>query len=394
MDRVQAAIEKAHLLREKRQKEMKQALRRQPPGEKGLDWKGQPVSLEQKPAAVAPAPAPVATEAPVGTPIGTPVETPAGGKLRLAKTPAPVTPDPDVAAPAAPPRPAAVRKRDGHGPLPQPPRFHLKPPPPPDAVPNAASNAAPGTEAAPAPEPALEIQETWPMAWDALGSYEPDKKLLRANRIVSFERRTADHAPIDMIRTRMLRIMRENGWRTVAVTSPGPNCGKSTLIANLAFSFAHQPDTRTVVMDLDLRRPSLARLLRLPGQGSMAEVMTGAVPIEDSFLRYGDTLALSTPGHSAGNPSEVLNSRTASVTMKRIEAIFAPEVILCDMPPVMRADDVMAFLPNVDCVLLVAAAEESKMAEIDRCERELGAHTNVMGVIVNKCRYTPEEYGY
>lgn len=375
MDRVQAAIEKAHLLREKRQKEMKQALRRQPPGEKGLDWKGQPVTPEPRPAEAVPSAAPPA-----------PPEASGGGKLRLAKTPAlPVAAEPVV----VPPRPAAVRKRDGHGPLPQPPRFHLKPPPP-EVVPE----SEPDAEAAPAPGPTPEVQETWPLAWDALGPYEPDQKLLRANRIVSFERRTADHAPIDMIRTRMLRIMRENGWRTVAVTSPGPNCGKSTLIANLAFSFAHQPDTRTVVMDLDLRRPSLARLLGLPGQGSMAEVMTGATPIEDNFLRYGDTLALSTPGHSVGNPSEVLNSRTASVTMKRIEAIFAPEVILCDMPPVMRADDVMAFLPNVDCVLLVAAAEESKMADIDRCERELGAHTNVMGVIVNKCRYTPEEYGY
>ena len=126
----------------------------------------------------------------------------------------------------------------------------------------------------------------------------------------------------------------------------------------------------------------------------MAEVLTGAAPIEDSFQRYGDTLAVSTPGHAAGNPSEVLNSRAASITMKRIEAILAPEIILCDMPPMMRADDVMAFLPNIDCVLLVVAAEETKMAELDRCERELGAHTNVMGVVVNKCRYTPEEYGY
>ncbi|MHA3980916.1 CpsD/CapB family tyrosine-protein kinase [Halovulum sp. GXIMD14794] len=385
MDRVQAAIEKAHLLREKRQKEMKQALRRQPPGEKGLDWKGHPVSAEQTQT-----PPQTRTSAEV-TPPPASAEPPAGGKLRLAKAPeqpaqadpVPIPPAPEV----QPPRPAAARKRDGHGPLPQPPRFHLKQPPPPEP-----GAAAP--EPAPAAGPAIEVQDSWPMAWDALGSYEPNKKLLRANRIVSFERRTADHAPIDMIRTRMLRIMRENGWRTVVVTSPGPNCGKSTLIANLAFSFAHQPDTRTVVMDLDLRRPSLARLLGLPGQGTMAEVLTGAAPIEDNFLRYGDTLAISTPGHAAGNPSEVLNSRTASVTMKRIEAIFAPEVILCDMPPVMRADDVMAFLPNVDCVLLVAAAEESKMAEIDRCERELGAHTNVMGIVVNKCRYTPEEYGY
>ncbi|MSU91736.1 P-loop NTPase [Rhodobacteraceae bacterium 2CG4] len=381
MDRVQAAIEKAHLLRERRQKEMKQALREHPPGgDKGFRWKGEPVG--NAPAADAAPPLRLATA-------GARPEAAAGAESRrVAPVPDPVPGGRGESAPG--PDAERSRARSSHGPLPQPPRFHLKPPPP-GAQPAPADPRASDPQAS---EPVPAAEESWPMAWDALGAYEPDARLLRANRIVSFERRSVEHAPIDMIRTRMLRIMRENGWRTVVVTSPGPNCGKSTLAANLAFSLAHQPDTRTVLMDLDLRRPSLAKLLGVRGAGSMAEVLTGATPIEDSFLRYGDTLAVSTPGHAAGNPSEVLNSRTAAITMKRVEAILGPEIILCDMPPLMRADDVMAFLPNIDCVLLVAAAEESKMTEIDRCERELGAHTNVLGVVVNKCRYTPEEYGY
>jgi len=423
MDRVQAAIEKAHLLREKRQKEMKQALREHPPGgEKGFRWKGDPVvDPDRDPdgdRGAAPVPEtvpetkavpqlrlaadrPQAKESsgprPVDIPTARAAE--AGATSRAdsrsdarAETRSGTRADagPVQPAPAAePPRAARPRKREGHGPLPQPPRYHIKPP-----LPGAAPAPEPAAEAPAesAPDPAAE--ESWPMAWDALRPFEPDPRHLRASRIVTFERKGTDHVPIDMIRTRMLRIMRENGWHTVVVTSPGPGCGKSTLVANLAFSLAHQSDTRTVLMDLDLRRPTQAKILGLSGRGTMAEVLTGAAPIEDSFQRYGDTLAVSTPGHAAGNPSEVLNSRAASITMKRIEAILAPEIILCDMPPMMRADDVMAFLPNIDCVLLVVAAEETKMAELDRCERELGAHTNVMGVVVNKCRYTPEEYGY
>ena len=71
-----------------------------------------------------------------------------------------------------------------------------------------------------------------------------------------------------------------------------------------------------------------------------------------------------------------------------------PDVILVDMPPMLATDDVVAFLPNVDAVLLVAAAGASQIAEVDDCERELSERTNVMGVILNKCRYISDKYNY
>ena len=58
------------------------------------------------------------------------------------------------------------------------------------------------------------------------------------------------------------------------------------------------------------------------------------------------------------------------------------------MPPMLMSDDAMAFLPHVDCVLLVAAAEKSRLDEVDKCEQELAEQTNVLGVVLNKCRYT------
>jgi len=51
-------------------------------------------------------------------------------------------------------------------------------------------------------------------------------------------------------------------------------------------------------------------------------------------------------------------------------------------------------LPNVDCVILVVAAEYSTLGEVDICEQELAANTNIAGVVLNKCRYTPEKYEY
>ena len=58
------------------------------------------------------------------------------------------------------------------------------------------------------------------------------------------------------------------------------------------------------------------------------------------------------------------------------------------------SDDTMAFVGQVDAVLLIAAAEATTVKEIDACERELDSQTNVMGVVLNKCHYMGAEYGY
>ena len=320
-------------------------------------------------------------------------------------------PDPE-AAPVAAPRPK--------------PKPKAKPVSAPDPAPAAAPQPAdpprrklqlrratvdgPAAEPAPAPAPAEEDEAAPPSrggpraprfhisdarsAWGELRPYKPDPKHLRANRIVTYERADPAHIAYDMMRTRLLQFVRANGWMSVAVTSPSANCGKTTTCLNLAFSLAYQQDTRTVLMDVDLRRPSMAQMLGLRESHSMARILDGTGRIEDNFVRYGETLAIGTNDHASRYPSELLQHQAAADALERIRTQLSPDVILYDMPPMMSNDDVMAFLPHVDCVLLVAAAETTTIGEIDRCERELGAQTNVLGVVLNKCRYTEEKYGY
>ena len=68
--------------------------------------------------------------------------------------------------------------------------------------------------------------------------------------------------------------------------------------------------------------------------------------------------------------------------------------MIYDLPPMLQSDDVMAFLPHLDCVLLVAGAEKSRLDEVDKCEKDLAEHTNVLGVALNLCRYMAEDFGY
>lgn len=68
--------------------------------------------------------------------------------------------------------------------------------------------------------------------------------------------------------------------------------------------------------------------------------------------------------------------------------------MLFDLSPLGVADDTISFLQHVDCVLLVAAAEQTTIKEIDAAEREIASYSNVLGVVLNKCNYPGETYGY
>jgi protein-tyrosine kinase len=307
----------------------------------------------------------------------------------------------EAAAPATEPPPAPAR-----APQPVPQSASQSAPQP---APRSAAPAAPVSVATPAPAPANKAGEargtTGPrpasaevMArWLALTEFEPKPSLMRRNHIIGYfsgREGGQEGGVIDMMRTRVLQEMKRNGWRRLAITSPNPGCGKTTTCLNLAFSLGRQGNQRTIVAELDMRRPGMAKMLGLRRSNSLSRVLEGKGDLAETLVRYGDNLAFGTNAGSARNPAELLQSTEITEALTRIEAEYDPTVILCDMPPMLMSDDMLAFAPNVDCVLLLAAAETTTMDDLDTCERELAAHTNVLGVVLNKCRYTDPSYGY
>lgn len=230
--------------------------------------------------------------------------------------------------------------------------------------------------------------------WEALPSFEPDSDLMERHRIVTFADTDPAHATFDMLRTKVLRMMRQNGWMSLGVTSPTAGCGKSMTCLNLAFSLAHQPDLRTVLVDLDLRRPALARELGLDVAQSMAGVLQGTRSVAENFVRYGENLAIGTNAAPVRNSSELLLNAATAQGVASLKAAFAPDVLLYDLPPMLMSDDAMAFLPHLDCVLLVAGAGKSSLDDVEACEHDLSEQTNLLGVTLNMCRYMGESYGY
>lgn len=230
-------------------------------------------------------------------------------------------------------------------------------------------------------------------AWRALKEFHPDPEHMQAARIVTLSG-MKEAVPFDVMRTKTLQTMRANNWRRLAITSPTPACGKSTISLNLAFSMSRQSEQRTILAELDLRRPSIGKALGLRAPGGIDQVMQGEMPFAEQALCYNRNLALSLSTGSVPDSAELLQSAAVPDVLSAIEAEYDPALMIFDMPPMMVSDDMMSFASQVDCVLLIAAAESTTIKEIDMCERELASQTNVMGVALNKCRFVGKEHGY
>lgn len=229
--------------------------------------------------------------------------------------------------------------------------------------------------------------------WTALPELKIDSKSIVHNRLVAHS--SGEMAiPFDMLRTKILHQTMKKGWRRVALVSPRSGCGKSTIAANLGFSFSRMDELRTIVLDFDLRRMGLGKVLGQDLDKGMADVLRRDVDFSDVALNFHGNVAFGLNSKSSHKPSEVLQSQQAGAVLQEIEKDYQPDLMLFDMPPLMANDDSHGFLRSVDCALLVVVAEKTPMEQIDVAERQLSELTNVMGIILNRCRYTTGAHGY
>ncbi len=231
-----------------------------------------------------------------------------------------------------------------------------------------------------------------PEIWDRLEEVTIDPAVLARNRIVTYSKDDPAHVPFDILRTKILKLFERNGWKSVAVTSPTMACGKTLISTNLAFSFARQKTSRTVLADVDLKRPQVRKIIGADCQVSMGDFLSGEIEVADYFKRFDRNLALGLTNQSFRHSAELLQDKKAKDALAEMNRTLQPDVVIYDLPPMLASDDVMSFLEHVDCVLLIAASGISTIREIEECERQLSDLTNLAGVILNKYDLKSESY--
>lgn len=217
---------------------------------------------------------------------------------------------------------------------------------------------------------------------------------LEKNRIVAFNKNDPKSMIFDLLRTHVLQKMEENGWRTLAITSPTPEAGKTVVAINLAMSIAQQTNKSAMLVDFDLRRPNIGAYLGIPMEKSLNDLLEGTAELPDVLVNPDMPRLVVLPTRNpVKKSSETLSSKKIADMIKDLRARYESRIVIFDLPPVLVTDDAIALLPQIDCVLMVVANGMSTKREIQDSLRLLPAE-NLIGTILNKAEVEPVGYYY
>ena len=217
---------------------------------------------------------------------------------------------------------------------------------------------------------------------------------LEKNRIVALDKINLNSMVFDRLRTQVLQMMDENGWRTLAITSPTSEAGKTVVAINLAMSISQQTNKTALLVDFDFRRPKIGYYLGLPMERSLNDFLGGAAELADVLVNPDIprmvVLATKSPVKKS---SETLSSKKISDLIKELRERYESRIAIFDLPPVLVADDAIALLPQIDCVLMVVANGMSTKSEIEACKRHIPKE-RLLGAILNKAENVLTDYYY
>lgn len=183
------------------------------------------------------------------------------------------------------------------------------------------------------------------------------------------------------LRTNLSYVDPDDPARVIVVASALAGDGKSLTAANLACSLA-QSGKRTVLVEADLRRPSLAGLLALASDIGVTTVVTGKADLADAVQRT-DLFDVVTSGPIPPNPSELLGSQSFSAMIERLRGEY--DYVVVDTPPLVAVTDAAVVSVVADAVVVVVKAKRTRRQDLRRALYGLRAvDANVVGVVLNQ----------
>jgi Mrp family chromosome partitioning ATPase len=197
-----------------------------------------------------------------------------------------------------------------------------------------------------------------------------------------------------MLRTRLLRRARTNGWTSIGVTSATPNDGKSLTVLNLGISVAREANSEVVLLDFDMRNPSMCRYLGVRPVGQLRDYFEGHAKVSDMFFSIGiNNLLLASAMSGTDRASELLAGDKVEQLIQFIKDHTANPIVLIDLPPLLITDDALVVAPKVDALLVVAAEGRTSRADLDKALGMLGEFP-IAGLVLNRTIDTGLNYGY
>ena len=180
--------------------------------------------------------------------------------------------------------------------------------------------------------------------------------------------------------------------KTLVVTSSNAGEGKSTVAGNLAYTF-FQNGKRVLIIDCDLRKPSLHRKFNVSNEVGLTDVLVGTSELNKVMKKIDDNLYLLSTGTLPPNPAEIIGSNTMENFLDECKINF--DYIILDTPPILPVTDSKLLAIKADATVLVVRSEISKSKHVSQAYKELEkVNANVIGTILNDVEMHSEKLYY
>jgi len=187
-----------------------------------------------------------------------------------------------------------------------------------------------------------------------------------------------------LLRSQVLQRMKKMNMTTLAVTGARDGDGASTTAANLAISIALDVNQTVLLVDLNLREPSISRKFGIEPKAGIEEYLRDQCQLKDCLVNPGLARLVVLPARASkgADAAELIVSPRMTALAKELRTRYADRIIIFDTPPLLESGETLGFLPNVDGVLFVARSGQTTKAEVDRAAQLLSNY-HIVGTMLN-----------
>ena len=224
-----------------------------------------------------------------------------------------------------------------------------------------------------------------PIVYSRTRSLDIPLSVLRQRRVMAAYDRGPFVDAFKILRTQVMQRLRENNWNVVGVTSPGHGEGKTLTAVNLAVSLAMETAQTVLLVDANLRHPSVHEVFGLDDCPGLADYLLDNQPLEDLLVHPGiGRFVLLPGGRAVSNSTEILTSPKMLALVEELKHRYPSRIVIFDLPPLLHTADVLAFSPYTDALLLVVEEGNTTAEEVQRALSLVKNSRPVLGTVLNK----------
>lgn len=219
-------------------------------------------------------------------------------------------------------------------------------------------------------------------------------EILEQKRVIASLYNNTQSSVFRMLRTQVLKKMRAHNWQTIAITSPTASEGKSLIASNLAVAIAMELNQTVLLVDMDLRNPSINEYFSLNARVGLKDYLEDELTLPEVLVNPGIERLVLLPGFGrAEDSAELLSGPKMTNLVSDIKSQYDSRLLIFDVPPLLQTDDVLLSSKHFDCTLLVLEDGHNSEENITKSLQMLEG-ANLLGTVLNKSERAPKHQSY